>query len=182
MLVAFCLLSLPMPNRASAAGEEIPLDLQMQIFLKIMTYNRSLVIEKLDAFVVTIVHGKPGKDSLDEQIARLRGTLGSKTILGRPIKINVVSLGKAFKADMVPASHLVVWFGRVVETSAPLLAWTQAQKILSATAAQDADPQEFVVLLRLEDEKPTIHFNLNLARQLGFDFHAQFLKHCVIVK
>lgn len=183
--MVFCLMALLWPAHQLTASqpEAIPLDLQMQIFLKIMTYNRSLAIEKLDAFVVTIVYSQTqGRGIIDEHAAQLKETLSSKTILGRPIKLHIVGLGKSFKSGMVPASHLVVLHGRLDDAKPPLLSWLHEQKTLSAAAMQDAEPKEVVILLRLDDEKPAIHFNLNLARQLGLDFHAQFLKHCIITK
>ncbi len=180
LLILFCCASMPC---CAVSEEEIPLDLQLQIFLKIMTYNRTLSFDKLDSFAVTIAYNKAaGKQSLEELSARIKDILGGKTILGRPITLNIVAIGKAFKTSALNACHLLILHGELDEEKASLLAWANERKVLSAAAMHDADVSDVVILLRLEDQKPVIHFNLGLARKLGFDFHAQFLKHCIITK
>ncbi len=180
LLLVFCFC---VTGPLAAADESIPIDLQLQIFLKIMTYNRSISFDKLNAFVVTIAFDKTqSRHSTESIAAQLKEVVTGKTILGRPITLNVVGISKSFKPESIGDCHLLILYGGLNDVKYPLLLWAHEHKILSATAADDIEDSEVVVLLRLEDKKPVIHFNLPLARKLGFDFHAQFLKHCVITK
>lgn len=167
----------------AAAEERIPLELQLQIFLKIMTYNRAISFSQLNAFVVTIAFDKAQtKQSTESIAAQLKEVVSGKTILGRPIKLNVVGISKPFNPASLGNCHLLILYGDINEEKYPLLLWAHERNILSATATQEFEDSEVVVSLRLEHQKPVIHFNLPLARKLGFDFHAQFLKHCIITK
>lgn len=163
----------------SVEAMDIPLDLQIQIFLKIMTYDRAISLGKGEPFRVGIVSlGNEG----EKRLLEVQKSLSDKTIMGAPI------VAIPIKSDFNPPDlfsqppHILILFPLADEKLLKVLNYAKAQKILTFGTEPDFLRYDIGVVLTLEEGKPLINLNLSLAKQAGADFHANFLKLCRIFR
>ena len=164
----------------------IPEELQVPIFLKILTYDRSLEARVKDTINIGILHfpdneqSKKNKETIIENLKLNK----DRTVSGRPFSFTEIEFSNEKNLDEVAREkriHVlyVTSAGSNMLSSISLI--TQAKKILSITGREDYVSQGVSVGLGVKDEKPQIVINLRSARAEGCDFSANLLRLCKVI-
>jgi hypothetical protein len=172
-----------LPCRGAAAERgEIPIPLQVQIFLKIITYDRSFDNGTPAPYQVGVVLRNP-EGSSDERVFRqVSEALEKKTILGRPLApVKIVFRKGALQAPEVLPNMLVL-IGNWEEDGEKVAEFARRNHLLTFGSDIALLESGVAVVMSLEGNRPVIHVNLTEAKAGGADFHANFLKHCRVIR
>jgi hypothetical protein len=188
LLVPFFLFSVSSSAQKGydTAPEAVPEEIQVPIFLKILTYDRSLEGRVEDTIHIGVLYfpenelSRKNKDGIIENL-RLNK---DKTINGVPFSFIEIEFSTNNALDEVAkkkklnilyitndAPHMLKGISQI----------TQAKKILTITGRVDYVNQGISVGLGVKEEKPKIVINLSSAKAEGSDFSANLLKVCEVV-
>jgi|GEM_PF-1105942 len=170
------------PDERQFARSEIPIPLQLQIFLKIVTYDRSFDQDKPGPFRVGVFLKNTGEGGVESTFRQVSEVLSKKTILGRPLSpVKIVMRNGVFpKIGQLP--DMLVLIGNWDEDGEKVAEYARKKKLVTFGSSIPLLESGIVVVLTLDGDRPVIHVNLNEARAVGADFHANFLKHCQVVR
>ena len=167
------------PVWADEAGGFIPLDLQIHIFLKIMTYDRNLHGKALDLpYHVGVLQTEEQQSRKPELLKRIEGAVRQKTLLGRKILVQSFTSVAAVAGSGTSIPHLLLIVDEQVSEWAAIDELSRKRNIVTGSICPGHRSKPVGIVLTLEREEPVIWLNLDLVRQSGADFHANFLKHC----
>jgi hypothetical protein len=156
----------------------IPLDLQVHIFLKIMTYDRNLQSQPATmSFHVGILEATPSTPTATEDLKRVVGSLERKTFLGRKITVRTFKSIAEVRESPLPIRSLVILEETISDWPA-LESLARERLIMTFGVHPSHCGKPLAIVLVLEQDQPVITLNLDIARRSGSDFHANFLKHC----
>ena len=166
--------------------EAVPEEIQVPLFLKILTYDRSLEAKVKDTIRIGILYFP--KDARSEKnkgaiIENLRLNK-DKTINGIPFNFMEIEFSDEKKLDeVIKKRRINVLYvssdGSAMIKKISLI--TQAEKILTITGRVDYVNQGISVGLAVKEEKPQIVINLSSAKAEGSDFSANLLKVCKVI-
>lgn len=166
------------PACSAEVPRAIPLELQVQIFLKIMTYNRNIQGVTADKpFYVGILQGPNSGQQHSDALSRITKALYGKKFLGREICIQEFGSSQELAAATATPGLLLVLEQQVTD-------WTVLEEvayksnIVTGSVFPDHCGKPVGIVLTFERENPVIWLNLQLVRGAGADFQANFLKHC----
>lgn len=168
-------------NGTSAAAE-IPISLQIKIFLKIVTYDRSFDKTATDSYHIGIVMRDDGDTDCERAFKQVADALAGKTIFGRslaPVKL-VMNNGKLPRQEADP--EILVLIGDWSRDSSDIAEYAKAHRLVTFGSSRELLNSGIVVVMTLDGNRPVINLNLNEARAVGADFHANFLKHCRVIR
>lgn len=166
--------------------EAVPEEIQVPLFLKILTYDRSLEAKVEDTIRIGILYfpkddrSKKNKDAIIENL-RLNK---DKTINGVPFSFMEIefstekSLAEAIKEKRVNILYVTSDGLHALKGISTI---TRAKKILTLTGSVDYVSQGISVGLGVKEEKPHVVINLSSARAEGSDFSANLLKVCKVI-
>ena len=180
------LLALAVP--AAAQTMPMPVDIQLPLFLKILTYDRSFQYKARSAITIGIVY-LPGDaasvKAKDEMVANLE-RLGDRTIKNLPIRHvvlefkDVPSLDRAVKAGKVNVLYVAPGMGDQLPA---LLKMSRTYAITTATGVPEFVQRGIAVGIGMKaDKKPDILINLPSSRSEGSEFDASLLRIATVVK
>lgn len=166
--------------------ESVPEEFQVPIFLKILTYDRSLETRVRDTIHIGIlcfpkdIRSTKNRDAIIENLKLNK----DKTINGFPF--DFVEIGFSTEAELQKIienkhiSFLYITSNSVyIPEAIPKIA--RAKKILTITGRADYVNRGISVGLNAQNGAPQILVNLDSARAEGTDFSASLLKLCKIV-
>ncbi len=160
----------------------IPLAVKVPLFLKIMSYDRTVgdtPATQTVRLILLVGAGHAGDERRQDETL-LRNLVGGRTLLGRPLACECESW-KASKPPRTDASSLVIGHALSADEVRQVAEWASAKNVLifgdGATAWAG---RGFAVVLLLRGGAPVINVDLPVARSAGADFHANFLKHCQV--
>jgi hypothetical protein len=173
---------------AAAQTMPMPVDIQLPLFLKILTYDRSFEYKARSAITIGIAYlpGDPASvKAKDEMVANL-GRLAGRTIKNLPIKHVVLefrdpaSFDKAVKAGKVNVLYVAPGLGDQL----PLLVkMSRSYAITTATGVPEFVQRGIAVGIGMKaDKKPDILINLPSSRSEGSEFDASLLRIATVVK
>ena len=180
------LLALAVP--AAAQTMPMPVDIQLPLFLKILTYDRSFQYKARTAITIGIVY-LPGDaasvKAKDEMVANM-ARLSDRTIKNLPIRHvvlefrDVPSLDKAVKAGRVNVLYVAPGMG---EQLPALIKMSRTYAITTATGVPEFVQRGVAVGIGMKaDKKPDILINLTSSRSEGSEFDASLLRISTVVK
>ncbi|HOY66734.1 MAG TPA: YfiR/HmsC family protein [Candidatus Ozemobacteraceae bacterium] len=175
---------LPCSGAAAERGErrDIPIPLQIQIFLKIITYDRSFDNGTPAPYQVGVVLRNMEEPS-DERIFRqVSDALSKKTILGRPLVPVKLLFRKGQLSPSEPLPDMLVLIGNWEEDGDKVAEFARKHHRLTFGSDVALLESGVAVVMSLEGSRPVIHVNLTEAKAGGADFHANFLKHCRVIR
>ncbi len=173
--------SLMAADREPHAGE-IPIPLQIQIFLKIVTYDRSFDSSASAPYDVGIVMRNDVSNDCDRSFRQVEEALSGKTIFGRPLAPMKILLKNGVLPEIAKVPGMLVLVGDWRKDGEIVAGYAKRHRLVTFGSNLPLLNSGIVVVMTMEGNRPVIHLNLNTARTVGADFHANFLKHCRVIR
>ena len=165
-----------------AWAEGIPLELEMSIFLRIISYDRSLPASG-HPFHVVLVTGRAVEDgSLRELEKRIQSFFGAKTLMGRPVTVSCFRSDDLAALETASAPHLLILHEIPDPEAGSTIRFARKRRIMVFSDSPTQIESGATVVVAVENGQPVIQVDLAAARKVGADFHANFLKHCRVIK
>ena len=164
----------------------VPEELQVSIFLKILTYDRSLETKVKDTIRIGVLYfpenarSKKNKEAIIESLELNK----DKTINGIPFNFMEIELGsekrweEVTKEKKINVLYVTSDGSDIIKRISPI---TQAKKILTITGTVDYVNQGISVGLTVKEEKPQVVINLPSAKAEGSDFSSNLLRLCKVI-
>ena len=185
-LILFMPVSSSAQQRHDVTQEAVPEEIQVPIFLKILTYDRSLGGRVKDTIHIGVLYfpdnerSKKNKDAITENLKLNK----DKTINGVPFSFIEIEFSTQKALDEV-AKEKRINVLYITDDGPNMLKGisqiTQSRKILTITGRVDYVNQGISVGLGVKEKKPQIVINLPSARAEGSDFSANLLKVCEVI-
>jgi len=189
-ILLFLILLMPVSSSAQprhdVTQEAVPEEIQVPIFLKILTYDRSLEAKVKDTIRIGVLYfpdnerSKKNKDAITENLKLNK----DKTINGVHFSFIEIefstekSLAEVIKEKRVNILYVTSDGSHALEGISTI---TRAERILTLTGRVDYVSQGISVGLGVKEEKPQVVINLPSARAEGSDFSANLLKVCKVI-
>lgn len=167
---------------ATAADMRVPLDLQVKLFLKALTFDRNLA-KRADARLTVGIVYFPGAYQSEREARNFHDALQQftgKKAGGLPIASRLFAYTNSASLNAVLADNTI--------TALYIAAGSSAQVRQAATAAQEqhvitlaaettyAIDHNVAMVVAYKINRPRIFLNLESARAAGADFNAKFLR------
>lgn len=184
MLLCGFLFGIFVPATSAAQQEmELPVDLQLSLFLKVLSFDRQLRSRAGDELVVGVVMQRGYRASLKagEEALRALNVRGTN-VDGLPVRALAIDLDSQPLAGALEGKTTVLYFAplRGVDVSA-LAASAAASGALTVTGVPRYVPLGVAVSARLQADRPRLLLNLQAARRAGADFSAELLKLAEVI-
>lgn len=185
----FALLVLVIAGPATAQDAEVllPADLQAQIFLNVLTFDRNLAERAGDELVFAVLIQRRYIPSAEVGDGLLAALQSQKEEVMPGMRLRVVGLeldaGDDLEAALAALSPSVLYVPplralRVEE----ITAGTRALKIRTVTGVAEYVTRGLSIGLRLRDDRPEIVVNLTAAVAEGADLNSQLLKLARVIR
>jgi hypothetical protein len=170
-----------------AAESPIPADLQVQLLLRIFSFDRALTADAADELVVGVLVQKRYRASFDAAEEMLAALDAASREAPRGQRIRGVAVpcetpdSLATELDLAPIDILYVTPLRAFGVDR-IAAAVRPRHIRTLTAVPDLVERGLGVGLNLRDERPEIVVNLPAAQAEGADFSSQLLGHARVLR
>ena len=165
----------------------VPVDIQYQLLLKILTFDRNLHSRTGDTLVIGIVHQKYFRTSLNvkEELMQIFDAsdtpeIDSIPVACVPLPIQTLtgfdSLLAQTKIDIIYIAPL-----RGVDVST-LASICQSRNIVTFSGVPEYMDYGATIALDTQGDNPKILINLNAAKKIGVNFNSQLLKLSKIIE
>jgi hypothetical protein len=170
-----------------AQSAPVPVDLQMTLILKVLTYDRQLLQRAKSGLKVGILYSSSDPLSVQakDDVQRILQQLADKTIRTLPIRFTAIEFTTLadLQAGIVANGINVLYvtpgnsgnLDRVLQVS-------QSQRIITTTGVADYVEKGVAVGISLRQDKPHILINLASARSEGSEFDASLLRIATVVR
>ena len=171
------------PSRARAQDMEIPVTVQMPLFLKVTEFNRRVADGEPRDLVVVIAFQSGYRQSAtvkDAVIRALAGTsVGGRMVRAVPVDLDRESLQAAIPEHFAAMLYVTPLRGIAI---ADIAAVARSSQVATFTGVANYVSQGVAVGVRRAGDRPKLMVNLHVARDQGADFSAEFLKLVQVVK
>lgn len=164
---------------------EIPVNIQFQIFFKILSYEKNLDKRGSDGLRLLIVYQKKYRSSLStyDDITKMLENYKFSNVEGIPItfhftNIDVNSLRESIAKEKINLVYFCPMRGIALKE---IVAITREYNVLSFSGVSEYVHEGVSVGLELINQKPRILINLNASKEEQADFSSQLLKISKIV-
>jgi hypothetical protein len=171
---------------AGTAEVVVPVELQVPLLLKVLDFDRSLRERPGEAVIILVAFqsGFPVSRDLRERLDSSRGSAGSASIQGKPVRWVFLDVtgAAALEREVRGQDAAVVYLApmRSIDLGA-LTAAAAAGGALSVTGDLDYVSEGVAVAFGTRGGRPSILINLKAARAAGADFGAQLLQLAEII-
>jgi len=160
---------------------DVPVEVQLPLFSKILTYNRAMQSRAGDRIVLGILyqHTFKGSAAVKDEIVKVIAETRDATLGGIPVTVELIDLagaaevGSALDARKVTVAYIAPLRAYDLET---LLDATRQRKILTLTGVSNYVERGVSIGIGMRDQRPQILVNLPSAKAEGADFNSHFLK------
>lgn len=164
----------------------VPVNLQLSLFLKILTYERNLKKHVGDEIVMGIVYQNKFRKSRQtkNELMDVIDKSPSQQVDGIPIRFVPVDIDATDITNAISKHSLeLLYFAplRAVKIRSILEACSE-KKVISLTGVPDYVKSGVAVGIGLRDASPKILINLKSAKQEGADFDSQLLNLSKVYK
>ncbi len=174
--VGVCVICASPPAMASAQDMDVPVQIQVALFLKVLTFDRNLVISPPSEIVVGVVFQSGYRSSVNAKnvaMAALQTTGNARKIRAIAIDLDRETLVAAL--PRYRPSVLYVAPLRAVEIG-DLATTARNANITTVTGVPQYIALGLAVSVRLQGERPKLVINAEAAKAEGADFSAELLK------
>jgi hypothetical protein len=164
------------PTAAEAQDMDIPVQMQVALFLKVITFDRNLVIPPATEIVVAVVYQSGYRASVNAKniaMTALQASGNQQKIRAMTIDLDREPLAAALTRSR--PSVLYVAPLRAVEI-ADLAATARSAGATTVTGVPQYISLGLAVSVRLQGERPKLVINAEAAKLEGADFSAELLK------
>ncbi|MEO7998836.1 MAG: YfiR/HmsC family protein [Gemmatimonadaceae bacterium] len=165
---------------AHAQEMELPVSIQVPLFLKVIAFDRQQN-QQVDVSLVVGVAYQSGfrvsATTREEVVQLLRNSRERK------VRVVVIDLDKEDLAEVLQQQHVTVLYVSPVRSYsiADIAAAAAAAKAITVTGVPSYVEQGLSVGARLQSDRPKLLVNLLAARRSGADFTAELLKMVEVV-
>jgi len=183
-LICVVMFSLLIPGRV-IAQEQVRLDLQINLFMKILRYDRNIAERGEEGLKMGVLYNPADKKSvkLKDDFLEEFDLLEDKTIKDIPLFVLAVAgaaeLDKAIENYHINILYIAPGLDNQMDS---ILKTCEENSILSLTAVEKYAENGVAVGLGIVDEKPEIIINTSVSRAVGADFGADILKLARVIK
>jgi hypothetical protein len=165
-----------------------PVDVQVPLLLKILTYDRLFEAKARSALTIGVVFVAADPESVQakDDILRALQAMSDRTIKNVPIKglaleyRDAVSLEKTVRTNSINVLYIAPGNAAVLS---PLLRLSHTRGITTATGVPEYVQKGVAIGIGIRpDRKPDILINLPSSRQEGSEFDASLLRIATVVK
>ena len=163
-------------SRTSAAQDvEVPVDVQVPLFHKVMTFDRRHDAGKPLVFAIVFQSGNRASASAKERVLRALEALAPAA---QPIRAVAVDLDREPLADALARHRPAVLYVTPLRAFAieDVATASRAARVTSFTGVPRFVLLGLAVGVRLQGDRPRLMINLQAARAEGADFSAELLK------
>ncbi|MGE5313980.1 MAG: YfiR/HmsC family protein [Acidobacteriota bacterium] len=186
LILVCAMLQCSVPGLLRAQTMDVPADIQVRLFSKLLAYERNLSLRSGTRLAIGILYQRSFKGSSvakDDIMKALSSSVS--TIGGIPFRIVPIELDDAADVASELRDHGIglayVAPLRAYDLSAILEA-SRKGKILTLTGVSTYSDQGVSVAIGMMNEHPQILINLSSAKAEGADFNSHFLKLVRIVQ
>lgn len=167
------------PRVAFAQEMEVPVAVQVPLFLKVISFDRQLHARGSTEYVVAVAYQSGNRASMEARDDVMRALKAEHpTVVGLPVRLVTIDLDHESLADclkMHGASLLYIAPLRATDVGT-LVATASAAGVTTVTGVPRYVLEGVAVGVRLQRDRPRILINLQGARLQGADFAAELLK------
>ncbi|MDQ1266040.1 MAG: hypothetical protein QG635_1192 [Bacteroidota bacterium] len=165
----------------------LPEDMQLPLFLKILTFDRNLNTRANKEFHFLIVYQKSYRSSYNSMMGIQSAAESHEvnTLNNLPLKFKTLSITREEELDSYLAGNKtgVVYFSLLRGLSIQKLSEIcRKRKVLSITGVPEYIEDGFSISLDVQNDKPLIINDLKEAKAEGADFSSQLLKISKIIE
>ena len=176
--VASIALLLGLPSHARAQEMEVPVAVQMPLFLKVMSFDRQLRTRASGTVVIAIVYQNGYRASAAAKDDAWRAASRVREIDRMPVRIVTIDLDRDdLTEELVRSRATLVYLAPVRGVNVKdLSAVTRTLQVTTLTGVLRYLEQGVAVGVRLRGDRPRIVVNLAASRSEGADLAAELLK------
>jgi hypothetical protein len=174
--VGVCAICAFTPAVANAQDMDVPVQIQVALFLKVLTFDRNLVIAPASEIVVGVVFQSGYRSSVNAKNIAMAALQSSSN--SRKIRAIAIDLDRETLLTALPRyrpSVLYVAPLRAVEIG-DLAASARNANVTTVTGVPQYVALGLAVSVRLQGERPKLVINAEAAKAEGADFSAELLK------
>ncbi len=181
MMVTLIVIQLPV----LVLAQEVPLKIQVTLFMKILKYERNLTSSDLTEAKIGVLYSSQNRESIDikddfiAEFKELKSTKVNEITIQTEALNGLNSLNQAIADESIKILYITPGFKGNI---AAIIAKTQANGILTFSGDKDYVEEGVSVGIGLQDRKPKIFINLESSRQEGADFAANLLKLAEVIQ
>ncbi len=179
-IIAVCIIFSLLVSTAATQDMAVPVDLQYELFLKIISFERSLMSRNNNSLVIGILYQSRYSTSRNTKDEFLKTLLDHpvKEIKGCPIKYALIDVMTEDVSESIAAHNVsILYLTPVRALDIEQIAETcRSHKILSLSGVPEYCERGLSVAIGQKGAKPEIIINLNAAKAEGTDFSSQLLK------
>lgn len=166
---------------SSAQEMAVPINIQVPLFLKILTFDRNLKDRVGDEIVIAVLYQEKFRRSLNvkDEFIKLMNELPVKSVEDIPIRCVSLDISDEIELDSVIARYNadVLYIAPLRAVSAKTIAGvSRAKKKPTLTGVPDYVESGLAVGIGIKGDKPQIIINLPAVKAEGVDFSSQLLK------
>jgi len=186
VLICGLCLSVLICSYSLAQEMAVPVNVQVPLFLKILTFDWNLKARVGNEIVVGIVYQSKFRASLNvkDKMMNQATEYAIKKIENIPIRYISVDLDEVNLVDAISSNKIdIIYVAPVRALGMGIITdLSRTQKILTLTGVPDYVESGISVGIGIRGEKPLIIINLPAAKAEGVDFSSQLLKLAKVIK
>jgi hypothetical protein len=174
--LAVAVMHAPTPALASVQDMDVPVQIQVALFLKVLTFDRNLVVPPASELVVGVVFQSGYRSSVNAKNVAM--TALQATGNSRKIRAIAIDLDRETLAAALPRYRPAVLYVaplRAVEIG-DLATTARNGNVTTVTGVPLYISLGLAVSVRLQGERPKLVINAEAAKAEGADFSAELLK------
>jgi hypothetical protein len=178
LTIIFLMFGLAVSN---AQDMMVPIDIQVPLFLKILSFDRNFTARAGDEVVVGVVYQKKFRNSVNvkDEVMDVITKSPIKDIQNIPVRFVPVELEEGSVLDSVfTAGELDIIYVTPLRALGMdvITRWSRQLHITTITGVEDYVEAGLAVGIGIKGDKPQIIINLPAAREEGMNFTSQLLK------
>jgi hypothetical protein len=172
---------------ADAQDMAVPMNVQVPLLLKILTFNRAQPLKTGDEVVIGIVYQGRFRTSLNakDEFLKEMGSSSTMRLHHKPIRCLPIDLGDAGDlAGAMAGAHVDFFYVTPLRAVAMdiIAGVSHAKKIVTLTGVPDYVEAGLAVGIDSKGEKPLIVINIKAAKAESADFSSQLLKLSKVIE
>jgi hypothetical protein len=163
---------------ARAQDVEVPVSVQLPLFLKVMSFDRRLATRTTSPVVIAIAYQGGFRMSIDARNDALKAAQGVASVGGMSLTVVVIDLDREDLERALSRNRVTLLYVaplRGVDIG-DIIAVTRAARVTTLSGVPRYVEQGCAVGVRLQGDRPRIVVNLSASRLEGAEFGAELLK------
>lgn len=164
---------------------EVPVAIQIPLFLKVLAFDRQLHARAGAEVVLGVVFQSGNRASVNARDEVMRAVSSVRdSVDGLPVRAVVIDLDKEPLAGALTRNRVTVMYVaplRAIDIAA-VAAAARTAHVTTMTGVPDYVGRGLAVSVRLQRDRPKLLVNLNASRLEGADLSAELLKLAVVIQ